>query len=670
MKEILRTVGFVGAAVLIVSLAWLSRPASPVTDTQQLRDTRLFPDFNDPLAATSMEIVEFDKDTAQARPFTVEQVDVKGKPRWSIPTHENYPADAKDQVADAAAGMMGLRILEVVGSSPSDHEYYGVVDPDPKKRKSTTGVGTRVTMKDNRGKTLMSLIIGKEVPDRPGLRYVRKVDEDPVYVVKVSTDKLSSKFKDWIEKDLLKLNAWDIKQIQIQDYSVDELQGAIDRRSNMVLEYNDTGDPKWKLIKDDEFQDGRWVSRPLAADEELNTEKLDGVRNALDDLEIVDVNRKPPGLSGNLKAAEDFKNNEEAVVSLARRGFYVAQVGDEVGLFSNEGEIRCLMKNGVEYVLRFGEIAGSGSGTSAKKEDKDKGKDKGSGSTGLNRYIFVMAEFNPDIIPKPELKPLPEEPKKPAGKEAAKTETPQPKPAAQPQAGTQAPAEKPADPPAPPKAGGQSAPSNAGGAPPAEKPDNKPTPEKAGGTRAGKPPMAPGGQSKPDSATEKAAEKKGAKAPTETTEPEKKVAKAASETPERKDAKAPGEPAKAKDAKAGDKSDIESKREEIQKENKRKQDEYDAKVEEGKKKVKELNDRFADWYYVISDEVYQKIHLGRDQIVKKKEKKAEKKAGEQDAGEAKTKAAGTAPESKKPEEPIGPVGEFQKLKHEGPDGNK
>ena len=47
-----------------------------------------------------------------------------------------------------------------------------------------------------------------------------------------------------------------------------------------------------------------------------------------------------------------------------------------------------------------------------------------------------------------------------------------------------------------------------------------------------------------------------------------------------------------------------------------KQDEYDDKVKKGQERVKELNDRFADWYYVISDDVYRKIHLTRADIVK------------------------------------------------------
>ena len=39
-----------------------------------------------------------------------------------------------------------------------------------------------------------------------------------------------------------------------------------------------------------------------------------------------------------------------------------------------------------------------------------------------------------------------------------------------------------------------------------------------------------------------------------------------------------------------------------------------------RERVKELNSRFGDWYFEISDEVYQKIHLNKDQIIKTTEK--------------------------------------------------
>jgi hypothetical protein len=35
-------------------------------------------------------------------------------------------------------------------------------------------------------------------------------------------------------------------------------------------------------------------------------------------------------------------------------------------------------------------------------------------------------------------------------------------------------------------------------------------------------------------------------------------------------------------------------------------------------RVKELNGRFADWYYVVAEDVYKKIHLVRSDIVKEK----------------------------------------------------
>jgi hypothetical protein len=66
-----------------------------------------------------------------------------------------------------------------------------------------------------------------------------------------------------------------------------------------------------------------------------------------------------------------------------------------------------------------------------------------------------------------------------------------------------------------------------------------------------------------------------------------------------------------------------AERKEIEKENERLQQEYDETVKNGEKRVTELNERFGDWYYVISDEVYKQIHLGRDQIIRKKEEPAE-----------------------------------------------
>jgi hypothetical protein len=264
-------------------------------------------------------------------------------------------------------------------------------------------------------------------------------------------------------------------------------------------------------------------------------------------------------------------------------------------LFSNEGEIRITMKDGVEYVLRFGGIAGT---SPTKKDEKAKGKTAGKDQEkkegpGLSRYLFVMAEFNPNIIPKPQLEPLPEVKKEPAPKPAEEK-----KPAE---------AKKPAE--------------EKKAAPSASK-ENKPADKKAD-------------EKKPDA--KKAEEKK--------PEAKKPEAKPADKKPE------PAKPVDPAKAAAAEKA-LKAERERIEKENKRKQEEYDQKVADGKKRVGELNNRFADWYYVISDEVYRKIHLNHDELFRKKEKGKEKK--DEHAGHD------HGPGDAMPADPL------EKLKNEGP----
>ena len=56
------------------------------------------------------------------------------------------------------------------------------------------------------------------------------------------------------------------------------------------------------------------------------------------------------------------------------------------------------------------------------------------------------------------------------------------------------------------------------------------------------------------------------------------------------------------------------------KELKDKHDEWKEKKEQGQERSVQLNARFADWYYVISSELFEKIHLKRKDLVKRKEK--------------------------------------------------
>ncbi len=590
MNENLKSVIFVAAALVVTAVAWaVHRSTLPTDELAEFRNQPLFPDFTDPLRATSLEIIKYDENKGEAKPFQVAQV----KGRWCIPSHSEYPADAKDHMVQAATSVMGLVALDVVSRDRRDHPLFGVVDPGESIEPGAKGVGTRVVLKDKDGQTLIGLVIGKEAgtsrdsDDQKDLRYVRKIGEDPVYLVKLNPDKLSTDFGDWIEKDLLKLNAWDIKTVAIQDYSFDIrptpdglIEPRMDQRAVIRLEHNDTGDPRWKLVEAVLVQDGKPTRPQLAPDEELNTRKLDDLKYAVDDLKIVDVAKKPPVLSGSLRATGKMKLDPNSVLSLADRGFYLVQTEQGMELFSSEGEIRVTTKDGVQYVLRFGRIASAETHAPAKKDQtkKDESKTEGAGkdekskeegkkdetkkpeetkdsstTASVNRYLFVMAQFDPSVIEKPKLEPLPPEPKPEPAKESPSQE-------AKKDEGT------------------------------------KPEPKKE----------------------------------------ETKPAEAKKEEGEKKDQTKP---------------DPKAERQRIEKENKQKTDEYNKKIEEGKKKVEELNARFADWYYVISDEVYQKIHLGYKDIVQKKEKKEEEAKKEQasSSGEPKPPAGSPAEPPSKPE---------------------
>jgi hypothetical protein len=558
MTEKTKTLLFVLVAVVILLVAWAAQPRRLEERPPELVGQLLVPADFDPLKAASLEIVKYDEKEARVETFEVAHDKQKGV--WSIPSHENYPADAKEHMAEAATTFVGAKILQLVSESPGDHKQYGVLEPDP--RDPSEGMGTRVIIKDKDNNPMVAVIIGKKVPGQSDLYYVRRVGQDQVFVVSLNTDRLSTRFEDWIEKDLLKLNPWDIKEVEIRDYSVDIVRGIIIQRGQMTLEYNDTGDPRWKLVQDLQATERGLQQQGLGPDEELNTTKLDDMKFALDDLKIVDVNRKPPGLSADLKAEQTLISNKEAVENLAARGFYPARVDDRYEIVSNEGEIRVLMKDGVEYLLRFGGPAGTGR-TEEKQTPKPESKPgektpEQKTTPGMNRFIMVTARFNESAIPKPELQPLPEE-------TPPKTDS-QPKPQASPAAN---PAEAKTEP--------QPAPASQTSAEP--KPEAKPA--------------------HPSETT-----------PTEKSQPEGKEKTEPKKSPEEA------------------KKELEKRREEIKKENERKQKEYQEKLEQGRKKAKELNDRFADWYYIISEDTYKKIRLSRSDIVKKKEKPQEEKSKE------------------------------------------
>jgi hypothetical protein len=66
----------------------------------------------------------------------------------------------------------------------------------------------------------------------------------------------------------------------------------------------------------------------------------------------------------------------------------------------------------------------------------------------------------------------------------------------------------------------------------------------------------------------------------------------------------------------GDKSDLALQRERIRKENQRKKDEREEKLRQANQRINELNSRFADWYYVISEDEFKRVKLSHNDLIR------------------------------------------------------
>jgi len=383
-KQRLTTLIYVGIAAIVLCAAWLTRPptsAGPVVDDI---GERFVPAF-DPLDAKALQITRINEETARPEVFRVAQADGV----WSIPSHENYPAEAANQVASVATSVMDVIKGAIASDSPGDHGLLGVLDPTA-EGVDPAGAGTRITLEGADHAPLIDLIIGKDVKQSPGVRYVRIPGRDRTYTATVRIDSASTRFEDWIDPDLLQMSPTQIRHVIIDDYSVDEINQRL-IQGPVVEIRRDPVSLEWSMVD-------------LKEGETLDQSRADDLAAALDELRIVDVHRKPTGLSEQLAGVAGLALDNEAVASLARRGFYIS--GNQ--LLANEGQTVVRMADGVEYTLRFGEIALYSRGASM---HEDAGASEATAEeTNPGRFVFVTASFNPALVAEPELLPWPEVP--------------------------------------------------------------------------------------------------------------------------------------------------------------------------------------------------------------------------------------------------------------------
>ena len=616
-QSMTRTLAFVAVALISTALAFtsneLTKPARFAEGDEFGKDFN--PNFTDAGKVTSMRVVSFDEATAAAKMFTVQY-----DSGWKIPSYHNYRADGKDQLAKAAASVIGLKRGSLATNRATDHERFGVLDPLDEENPATKGRGLRITITEKQT-ALADLIIGNKVEGDEDKRYVRNFGENKVYRISARFD-VSTKFSDWAETDLLKVAGFDVTRLRGSRPKINE---ADEYEGDDVVELNKEkpSDP-WKLVGLDD------------AVEELKSDDINTMVTTLDDLRLVGVRPRPafegkPILNADLKVQlpKQLMDNPQIrseIVKVLRadlgaKGFRVGQ--DESGqtqIVSREGELTAGTKDGVVYRLTFG---GTFSGTEQEietgttEEATADGKAKKKNDSKelpddqkKSRYLIVRVNFDESLLGNPPVEPTP--PTAPPGVEpSADPKTDDDKKEA---------ALKKDEADAPKKE-------------PAESDKTEPTPKKPAESKpdADDPAGAKGEDAlASDDKNPKSKDPKSEKPETE------KEAKPATQDEPKSDKKedAATEKPKADDAKLEDPKPKKNLQAEYFEALKRYDTEkgrftsetaaYEARIASGTQKVKELNERFADWYYVISNDSFDKLRLSRAVLIKPKEKPADK----------------------------------------------
>lgn len=660
MSEMKTTGLFAAAAALSVSLAWVFRPTTVVSEGQlaeEKRGSAIFPDFN-PDSAASLKIAKFDEQLA-----TLSRIELARDAKtqlWTLPSADGYPADSEKQVSEATAPLVELTVLSTVSTDRGDHALYGVVEPNEQElTASASGVGMLVQVGGPDNQILASLIVGKPVTGTEDQHYVRVPAEDAVYVVQIKKDAFSTNFEKWIKGDILNVRSMDIENIGLRDYAIVRTERGFGLGRNFDADLLNK-DSKWSLQKFVDYTvEGNPETNQPPEGKSLQESALNDLRNSIQNLKIVNVRRKPLGLAADLKADKSLSENAEATKNLQSQGFFPMESGD---VYASGGELLLGTKEGVRYLLRFGNTQVSGSALTDEQEGKSENEsEEKSDDQGVRRYLLVMAQLDESKFPAPELKVVPETVEEMLAQEAAAQPAAQDAPAADPSA-------DPAQPAAQPQSGDAASGQNSDSAEESDTSSSSVEPstsdEKQSETQQ---PSEPSAEATTQPATDSAPQPS-AEPATEGTTPGAAVQKAGFKFVSFGDAvqedastsapsavQEPAQPQTGDEVKAeGDqatdtaeqtqlnpsrqetpeelKERLEFLQESIRKENQRLIDARNESLNQGRKKVAELNARFADWYYIVSDSVYQKLKVSRDQLFKSPEQSAPA-AGQSPAGE-------------------------------------
>jgi hypothetical protein len=390
----------------LTATVYLTRPAPREVALLSDVGKPLAPALTDPLAVKALEVISYDAQAAKVKAF---KVAFDGQ-RWVIPSHNNYPADAAERIGMAASVFTDLVRERIVTDNKADHARLGVLSPEDESAlaTNTSGIGTRVTLRDGSDRPLVDLILGANVegPEndmfsgRPPKIFVREINSDRVYVTTLAQG-FSTRFIDWVETDLLRMGeagAQSVVSVFVDRYSVDDQTMQIKDVQRVTLTRpgidpeRPTAPRAWTMST----EPGGGLDRLHT----LNVERIDQLLSGLTSMRLVGVRRKPENLAAVLAGASSGKEASLSLpdqLSLQTRGFYL---GRDARMLAGDGQMTVRSDDGVVYMLWFGSAVPEG-------EDAASGGQIGgptgtkTDETGVPRYVLITALFDPTLLPEP-----------------------------------------------------------------------------------------------------------------------------------------------------------------------------------------------------------------------------------------------------------------------------
>lgn len=201
----------------------------------------------------------------------------KGDAVWQVEARNGYPADF-DELRDTIVKLSRLTIGRSFSGSTESLARLSLLPPsDP----NASARGRQITLKDASGEILADILLGKarETENGGGGQYLKKVNEDTVYLVDGDFRFLRTEATEWLEKEILNIKA--------------------DAIESVASYLGDDASPRYMLSRPEPGQDARLTSVPQGRTADQT--KIDQVLDALAPLTLDDVQPAdtPPAAAPN-----------------------------------------------------------------------------------------------------------------------------------------------------------------------------------------------------------------------------------------------------------------------------------------------------------------------------------------------------------------------------------